>query len=261
MSHNAQGIRTNIKGATLFDPYNKEVAKGRVAGVDFVVKFGQNPLTTNGAWETVWDGSNLYPFPSASSGVTIESDSDFDDPDSGDGAQSVHIYGLASGTWALQDEIVAMSGTSVNNYIHIFRAEIDDVGGSGVNVGSVFIKMNAVSVAVIQPDEGQTLMAVYTIPSGTTGYLNRKEASVVADDSAQVKTADFRLRTRFPDKSWRTRDTIGLKDQAVNYLALYPMPVPEMTDITIEANAGTNTTKVTAGFDIELEDNNLGSKA
>ena len=261
MSQNTQGIRTNIKGAVVQDRWDYEVAKGRIAGVSFVSKFGENRTGANGVWETVWDGSVIYPFPTVGSGVIVESDSDFDDPDAGDGAQSVHIYGLASGTWALQDEIIAMSGSSVGDYIRIYRAFVVGVGGSGTNVGNVSVKMNTVEVAKIIADEGQTLMTVYTIPSGSTGFVHRKEAGVMADAGATVKSADFRLRTRIQGEAIRTRDTIGLKDVSVNHDIKYPLELSEMTDIWIDAIANTNSTKVTAGFDIELQDNNIGHKA
>lgn len=264
MSSNTQGIRTNNKGAVVQDRWDYEVAKGRVNGISFVSKFGENRTSANGVWETVWDGSNgIYPFPNedVASGVIITSNSDFDEPADGEGtlagAQSIHIYGLASGTWALQDEVVAMSGTSVKDYIRIFRAFVVGAGVSGTNVGDISIKMNTVEVGKIIADEGQTLMCVYTIASGVTGFIHRKEAGVLADDGATVKTSDFRLRTRIQGEAIRSRDTIGLKDNSVSYDIKYPLELVEMTDIWIDAKTNTNSTKVTAGFDIELQDNDI----
>lgn len=257
MPINVQGQRINKKGSIIVDSHKKEISKGNISNVGYVRKFGENPVSANGVWETVWDGSNIYVYPPASSGVTITSDSDYDDPDDGDGAQSVHIYGLESGTWALQDEVIAMSGSSIYNYVSLYRAYIIGVGVSGVNVGTISININAVAYAKILPDEGQTLMAVYTIPSGVTGYVDSWRTGVIADESAQVKTADFRLRTRKPNESMRTRDTAGIKDANETHPLEYDMKLTEMTDIWVEAKAGTNSTKVTGGFNIELETNDV----
>ena len=251
----------NEKGAVLIEDQNIEVTRGKVNGVGYVRKFGKNPTPANGVWETLWDGSTAgdYPFPSVHSGVVVTSDSDFDEPLDGAGtlagAQAVHIYGLASGTWALQDEIVPMSGTSVNNYARIFRAYVTTVGVSGANVGNISCKIDGTEIAKIGANNGQTLMAVYTIPSGTTGIMPSAHIGVFADAQSNTKIAEFELISRKQGESRRIRANSGLKDTTLRAFYTFPPVFEEMTDIWIMVKAGVASVIATGGFDIRIEDN------
>ncbi len=251
------------KGAVQTEDQRLEVVRGKVNGTGYIRKFGRNPTPASTVAETVWDGSTAgdYPFLSAPTKITISSNSDFDgNLPANQGAQSVHIYGLLSGTWALSDEIVAMSGTSVDAYERIYRAHVQVVGLSGVNVGDVLMSgADAVAYAKIFADNGQTHMAVYTIPSGVTGYLDSWRGGVNADNATTVKFGHFDLITRSGTTSGtnsrRIRDTMTIKDDDVTKIMDYPIILKEMCDVWVQFTAGAVNTVATGGFNIRLENN------
>jgi len=255
--------KLNDKGATLIEDQRYDITRGKVNGIDYVRKFGKNPAPANGTPETVWDGSTAgdYPFLTAPTAITISSSSDFDgNLPANQGAQTVHIYGLLSGTWKPASEIVAVSGTSVNAYERIYRAHIVTVGNSGVNVGAITMSgADAVAYAQILANNGQTLMACYTIPSGVTGYLDQWKCGVLADNATTAKFGKFDLHTRSGTVSGtegrRTRDSITLKDDFKIIDYAYPIKITEMHDVWVNFTAGGTSTIATAGFNIRLENN------
>jgi hypothetical protein len=246
-----------------------KVAQGEIPQYGYVRKFGHNPAPANGVVETVWDGSNYYPFPASnlSSGVvTVESDVAADSF-SGVGMREVKIFGLlysaGADDWTIASETVTMSGTSAitleNQYRRIYRAYNTLVGTFGTNSGTVSIKHNGTDIALIEPSKGQTLMAVFTIPVGYKGSLIKWRSDVVADDNTQVKVAAFDLKTCIRqvsgnlDGGLRVRDLAGLKDTWTVHPLPFPIQFEEKTDIWIDVTAKSNSTVVTAGFDILLE--------
>ena len=86
------------------------VAKGDYTGYPHVSKFGRNPKVKSSDYETIWDGSNLYPWPTAAETLNVVS-TDADDTSAGTGARTVEIEGLNS-SWAVITETVSMNGTT-----------------------------------------------------------------------------------------------------------------------------------------------------
>ena len=80
-----------------------------------------------------------------------------------------------------QTETVTLTGTSAvtttNTFIRVFRMTYED----GANVGTITARtVSASGTVVAQIDVGyaQTLMAVYTIPAGHTGYLVALDSTI-----------------------------------------------------------------------------------
>ena len=71
------------------------VAKGDFTGYTNVSKFGSNPDIKSSGFETIWDGSNLYPFPTAADTLDVVSN-DANDDDGNTGARTIEIQGLDS---------------------------------------------------------------------------------------------------------------------------------------------------------------------
>lgn len=84
------------------------VAKGDFTGYSKVSKFGRNASVKSSGYETIWDGSNLYPWPTAAETLEVAS-SDNDDTSAGTGARTVEIQGLDS-NWDPLTETVTMNG-------------------------------------------------------------------------------------------------------------------------------------------------------
>ena len=98
-------------------------------------------------------------------------------------------------------------------------------------------------------------MAIFTVPSGTTAFITKWDAGVIADDSAQVKSADFELYTKEIGKSKKVRDAMGLKDNHHIVPYGFPLEVSAMSDIWVEGTAKTNATRITGGFEVEINFN------
>ena len=112
---------------------------------------------------------------------------------------------------------------------------------------------------VIDPNNQQTEMAVYTIPAGKTGYLR----SGYAATSGSNKSSNYiiKLYIREFGKVFRVQHTVALADNGTSlYQHIYvePSKILEKTDIIVTAEAtGTGVTgaAISAGFDIVLVDN------
>ena len=86
------------------------VAKGDFTGYSNVSKFGYNPTVGSSDYESIWEGSNAYPWMSAADQLEVLSSS-ANDTSAGTGARTVELQGLDS-SWNLLTETVTMNGTS-----------------------------------------------------------------------------------------------------------------------------------------------------
>ena len=151
------------------------VAKGDFTGYTNVSKFGNNPSVKSAGFETIWDGSNLYPWPTSAQTLDIVSDNANDDVAS-TGARTIEIQGLDS-NWDLQTVTYDMDGTNTvtttESFLRVFRARIVTAGSSETNEGTITMNHTTSGDLLAQISyntigQGQTLMACYTIPAGKT---------------------------------------------------------------------------------------------
>ena len=249
-------------------PYFQRVAEGLISGESLVHKFGRNPTTANGTWETVWTTSSLYTFQTAASSVEAISTSVNDDATTATGANTITVEGLDE-TWAPASEVITMNGTSASTgtsttFIRIFRAYVTDVGTyQGANAGTITIRDASAGAtrAIIGLDGanqlGQTQMSMYTIPLGKVGYVRHWQVTVEttkgadfaffqrqnADDATTPFTAKrLLIYTEGVSSSLSSLDTDG------------PLgPFPAKTDLWWEVKASAANTEVTADFEIYLK--------
>lgn len=224
-----------------------EVAKGNVPGHSSVHKFGFNPdIDNNSEPETVWSAGGLYPWDSFNTAQTLYVKSS----DSND-TMAVTIEGLDS-NYDLLSENVTLTGTTAvtttNQFIRVFRMAYD---GGDPNEGDITAHVgSSTGTVVAQIDEGlaQTLMALYTIPAGHTGYLLTLDISVQKNKDAQVK-----LFARQPNKTFRVQQVAEVHEASKTYPFPIPLRFPEKTDLEIQAHdVENNNTRVTSNFDLLL---------
>ena len=247
-----------------------------VTGGHGVQKFGENPDIDSGGVGDVWDGGGVYAWPAAATAMTISSSS-ADDADGGTGAQDVTIH--------IQDinNVESLINLALNGQtpvdlpvdpFRVYRAWVGEMGAhaSGANVGDIWIGSGTVTAGVpatkyagIRAGEGQTLMAIYTIPSyvidedGDLMQVARARILRWGTTAGSSKTAfcTSRLQTRAtPTSAWRTRDKIGVGEGVSpegKSLAFGTVLSPG-ADIRINISENTdNDTTVQGGFDIYLE--------
>lgn len=256
MDYNAVGqpvIRT--VGGDLYNSINLP------AGFGEIHKFGAVPSMSQNTNGTIWDENDtVYPWSTIdSNGVltvsVVETNNEALVSTAHDG-DSIEIQGLDS-DYNIQTETVTISGssaTTTNNYKRIYRAKFIAASGFDPNTKRILIQSSGTTVAKILEDLGQTLMSIYTVPAGKTGYLMRLD--VTAQDSA---SGSFKLFARpggvgsFQIK--HIAEVVG--SGGAPYQLEYPIPqsFPEKTDIDARMHTLSNNGRYTCTFDILLVDN------
>ena len=235
------------------------VAKGDYTGYSNVSKFGRNPSVKSADYETLWDGSNLYPWPTAAETLNVVS-TDADDSSSGTGARTVEIEGLDS-NWDVLTETVSMNGTTnvttINSFLRVYRVRVVTAGSTGVNEGTITCTNTTSSnvIAQISVDNsgfGQSLMALYTVPAGKTAYLINFDFS-----SAKDNEHTFRLLSRdntVTDAAWNTKEFASARGGFNDFKKFAIQKYTEKSDLDLQAIASA-ASAASGGFELILIDN------
>ena len=268
-------------GAGINDPnpvgFGIEVAAGNITGMSAINKFGRNPDCDTAASSTavvvardVWDGSiagavNWVP-PTAASLHAIVSTSVEDDPDKGGatpgtGAFTIRVFGLDS-AYALQQEDVELNGAAAVNtaktYTMIHRMYALTWGTGGANVGAITATAASGSTvtAKITALMNQTLMAIYQIPAGKSGYMSSWNGEIHKAGGATV-LADLFLMSRELGGGWRVRDTGVVSSSAKPTFERHyfpPKTFGEKSYVKVAANPSADAQDIAGGFDLVLVD-------
>jgi len=226
-----------------------QISAGRVKDTSHINKFGYNSAVGT-SYETVTDlGTNNLP--SSAAVVSIVSASTAD-TSAGTGARTVEIQGLDA-NYIEKTETVTMNGqsavTTTATFIRVFRMRVASAGTGEVNAGNITASISSSDVARISANEGQTLMAVYTVPANKTAYLIKFQGSLSKNQEAQ-----FQIRRRKSEEStWNTKGLWGTFSASVNYDYPVPIKFTEKTDIQVRAKAGA-TSEIGAIFDLIIID-------
>ena len=249
------------------------IAQGAVEGTTYVHKFGEAPLFDTADGEvTVWDGAEkgtaweLFNYVYS---TTADIDS-LSSSDAGD-THEILIEGLDASYNEVSQTIVLNGQTRVpltTNLIRVFRAYNDN----GIDLaGHVFVYVNGALTLgvptikadiriVIDPDNQQTEMALYTVPAGKTAYM--RSFYIATTGGSKLSGYAFRIISRIFGKIFRTKHTLGLSEiSPTPYQHEYvePQIFTEKTDIEMKvtsiASPAAIGNSVSAGFDLVLVDN------
>lgn len=223
------------------DDINLNIARGLVKGTTHIHKFGAVPTMSINTTGTIWDiNDTLYPWSSfnTSSVLTVSATA-------AENGHEVTIIGLDNDFNSLTEvvTIVAAGATTTNQFRRVFRAFCDQPQGNNID-----IKVGSTIVARILEGNSQTLMAVYTIPAGHTGYLWKGTMSAQATADA---TGNMFIRY-FGQSSFRVGHSFEVSGVGGQYTYDFPipMPIPEKSDIDVRATTRTNNGRYTAIFDL-----------
>ena len=246
------------------------IAKGDVTETTFIHKFGAAPdFDTADGFVTIWDGSDdanidqmSYQYSTSAIIDSLSSSSALDTFD-------IEIQGLDS-NYDLVTQTITLTGQTRKaldtNLIRIFRMK--NVSSSD-NIGHIYCYENvglsggvptdsSKVRAVIQPGNNQTLMAIYTIPNGKTGYMRDWYASTAGAN----KSSSFliELRARPESQVFQLKHLSAIDDSGPSYIQHKyeePEKFTEKTDIELRCKITASTTEaaVSGGFDIVLVDN------
>jgi hypothetical protein len=220
---------------------NIPIASGAVTGHSHINKFGYSDNIQN--LSTIWDGSNIYTYSTSAGAVTVASSSDDDD------GAVIEVQGL-DGDYNLVVQDITIDGTGATNLIRVFRARVKTPAtDETTNVGIISVNIATQLRAKILAGKGQTLMAVYTIPAGKTGYLLNLTMSVDKDVDVIYK-----LMVREQGGAFNIKGQFGTFGTPLDHNYPIPLVFSEKTDIEIQADAG-STCGGGATFDLILVDN------
>ena len=255
-----------------------ELSKGNIYNHKPVNKFGHSPAGIQDVPTDFWERADATPTQSVWTAPTdsaqshkVTSSSASDDT-SGTGARSIRIYGLTS--WDTKEvfEDITLSGTdsltTVNNYVIIHRMKVLTAGGTtdSSNIGDITATAyhgttTPVSItAQIESGEGQTLMAIYGIPSLQDAYITKYYGDVM---KAQGTAAFIELilkvnpepqtqQAAFLTKHRSGATSTGTSDVQHKFFPYYKVPGPAI--IKIQGIANTDDIDASAGFDLILVD-------
>lgn len=231
-------------------------ASGYLNGVATLKKFGANPEvgTTE---ETIWDLGGKYNYPTVAAPLTVSS-TDATDTAAGTGARTISISGLVdnSGSWDEFEVTVPMNGQTpvavVPNCIRVFRAKVVTAGSAGrangnihVGTGTVTGGVPAQTLAYIANGYNQTLMAIYTVPSGKRCYIRE---FFVTSGKAQFVTVLSKARSF--GEVFQTKRVVGILGGNFIFKNEIPFVFEAKTDIEISAFSDTAPVPIQAGFDM-----------
>jgi len=245
-THPLQVVTLADKDANLISSFgasaNIPIAEGDVVGFSHINKFGYRDSIPN-TFQTIWDGTTDYPY-SAAAVVSAVSDT----PATDDGG-TVEVQGLDQNYNPVTETLTIGGPASTAQFVRVFRARMVTANTGLTNFDEIRIQNAGTDEAIIKAGAGQTLMALYTIPAGKTGYLLKVNGSIDANNDAL-----FRLYARPFGGAFNVKGQFGVFASGFNYDYPVPLKFEEKTDIEVKALSQNN---VGGGaiFDLILVDN------
>jgi hypothetical protein len=227
-----------------------KISRGMVKDASFIHKFGAVPAMSQSANGTIWDKNDtIYPW----SAWDTASNVNVDAASASDVGKSVTVVGLDANYNQMSETITLVgqnNNYSSNTFSRIFRAFVSD---GEANAGTITIQKTSTDVAIITTTFSQTLMAIYTVPAGYTGYIYKGTCSAQAGADG---TAGMFIRY-FGQTSFRIGHSFEVSGAGGQYTYdfSFPIPIPEKSDIDVRITTRTNNGRYTAAFDLLLVKN------
>jgi len=225
------------------------IAANHFDGLSHQHRVGSVPSMSQGQTGTIWDiDDTQYPWSAFDTPGALSVDrSSVSDAD-----KVVLIEGLNPDFDPITEEVTlsaATGNTTSQSFARVKNMRITN--GSATNVGDITANLGGTAVAQINAGNGQSLMAIYTVPRGQTGYLLKGVATCEAGADATGA-----MHVRYGGQS---SFVIGHEFQVsgtggeYSYDFIVPLPIPEKSDIDVRASVRSNNARVTAAFCILLE--------
>lgn len=251
-------VSTSITKNGRVEPFDLQVSRNQIYDHKVIFKFGFNP-DINGIEETIWDSGGIYAYPSAATVMKVSSSST-NDTAAGTGARTIVVEGL-DGDYNEVEEIVTLNGqTAVNtttSFLRVNRAYVLTAGSGGTAAGDIYVGVGTVTAGVpatiyahITLGDNQTLMAIWTVPAGYTGYFDHFNVATGTTNPNQY--VGMRVIQRNLGGVFRTliKQTIGAGSGVADFVLKYPIEVQEKTDIEMRASSSGSNNLVSADFSV-----------
>ena len=116
-------------------------------------------------------------------------------------------------------------------------------------MGDINFTKGGTDVLRITAGKAQTLMAIYTVPAGKTGYLYKGVCSAQIGADA---TGNMFIRY-FGQQAFRIGHSFEVSGSSkYDYEFSFPIKIPEKSDIDVRVTVRTNKGRYTAAFDLLL---------
>ena len=234
-------------------PYLYDIAEGNIPGHYSINKFGYNPTLAT-SYEDVWEQSLVYTYTTTAQVMHCSSD------DAGD-TQMIEVSGLDA-NWNYQVvsiKLVGLTETVIGTalWMRVFR--VRNMGATDF-AGTVYVyEDDTVTLgvpqtptkirAIVENGNNQTQMALFTIPSGHTGYLLKAYAS-----TSSAKLVSSGLFIREPGGVFQIKHLKEFSDSIWSYDFPIPLKVKARSDIAMRAKVTVAGGDIAAGFDLWYEE-------
>ena len=224
-----------------------KVAMGEVPNHSIMSKFGQNSDVGTAAYEAVWDGGGTYTYPADGSADITKIVSTAAD------TGTAEVQGLdVNGDLVVQN--ATLNGTTAVTLTtplwRVFR--IKNMGSTDWS-GDVTCTDGTTTYAKVQAGNNQTLMALYTIPNGYTGYMLKGTNSLAGVSRSYAVAGKMSMRPY--GGVFQLKKTFGLQSDGSSFFEMdYPLPakIAGKTDIKVEVISSASGGVVNTTFDILL---------
>ena len=235
------------------EAWELNVSRGKVRGASQIHKFGATPSQSTNTTATIWDKEDtLYPWSAFdTAGVLVAAQVGADD-----NGKVVTIVGLDS-NWDIIEEDFTLSSagtvTGTKTFKRVYRGYVKT---GDTNVGQLNFSRGGTQVLRITAGLGQTLMSIYTVPNGYTGYLYQ---GVCSAQSGADATGFMMIRYNTVGQAFRVGHTFEVSGDGGEYFYkfAFPQEIPEKSDIDLRLTTRSNNGRYTAAFDILLIKNEL----
>ena len=234
---------SSITRVGTYEPWELQVVRNQIAFHKTIFKFGFNP-DVNGSEETIWDVGGIYAYPSSAVTMTVTSAAGVPATDNG---VKVVVQGLDGDYNEVSQEVtLAGSGTATTTqtFLRVNRAY---VSGSQAPTGNLNITNGGTTYARITLGENQTLMALWTVPAGYTGFLDHVNIATGTTNANQYVTAQIVQRQLGGVFRVMMKQTLGSGGVA-DFIIRYPISVPEKTDLEVRAVSSGSNNLISANF-------------
>ena len=248
-----------------YEPFELQVARGQIANHRAVTVFGYNP-DVDTAEETVWPAGGIITHPSTAVQMSVSSSSATDNPSS-TGAWTVTLNGLDASFNELSETVTLNGQTAVlttNSFVRINSAYVSAAGTGNSAVGDIYMGVGTVTAGVpatiyqiIKFDYNSTTTGHYTVPAGYTAYLDA--GSVNVGQAGGTNPVACRLVTSGTNNIRLTSAIVSLNNGTAIYEFLFPLAIPEKTDIEATAAGSAANNFVTSYFNILLIKNDAST--
>lgn len=244
---------------------NIPISAGLVDGYSFVEKFGSN-LSVGANTETIWSYGGLYTYLDVASTLFVDTvpGDDGEDNATGTGARTVIIEGLDASYSFVSEEVTVAGAASSTEFLRVNRAYVQTTGTVLTNTKPLLVSTGANGTGTVLADIathgtgsneegfGQTMLGLYTVPAGKTGYLMQWTLGSSGTSSVQ---AFLRYRPFANGKVYRTLDNIYYVNGYYVKDYVVPIQIPEKTDIEVQTYNTATGVAVSTSFNIILIDN------